>query len=197
MMDRATFLRIWKRLAEQQYPVDEWVFTGGEPTLWDYLARAVETAKQYPFGKSKVRVVTNGLRAGIELYEQADTIQITDYGAINRIDQYRLKTAGGRRVKIQAAAHWDWDCRPASELPGECGCAGLSFAGDKVWGCAMAAAAQTKAFCKIEQSLDPLGSQSAHWQDFCRSCLVNRKNRKAPKPVAQLSVWEGRGVIIG
>jgi len=193
-MTPEAFQRIWERLAEQQCEVGEWVFTGGEPILWLNLIGAVKKAKQYPFGKSKVRIVSNGLNARIEDYGEADTIQITDYGAINRIDLYRLKTAS-RRVKIQNAIHWDWNPNEkGAKGPGECGCTGLSFVGNKVWPCAMAAAAQTGTWRDIEK---PFHFPDPHHQDFCRYCLVNRKNRKAPKPVVQIGIWESKSVIIG
>jgi hypothetical protein len=43
----------------------------------------------------------------------------------------------------------------------------------------------------LVQTIDP------HYQELCRHCLVNRKNRKAPKPVLQIGIWEAGSVIVG
>ena len=192
-MPMTTCRRIFERLREEDYRADECVFTGGEPTCWPHLVDALELCRNYQ-PKSKIRVVTNGVGRTIADYGCADVIQVSDYGAINRIDQYHLKKQGRSRVRIQAAVHWYWNMTEKSDLPGNCGCTGLSFVGNKVWSCAMAAAAQTPDCTSIEDDfIGACGSpHEAQYQELCRSCLVNRKNRKAPKPVVQLSLWEGR-----
>lgn len=174
------------------FNLKEVVFTGGEPTLWPHLVDAI--ALSYKLGK--IRVVTNGLGRDIDDYGKANIIQVSDYGAINRMDYYRLKKQGKRRVKIQTSVHWDWDRSQVSDLPGKCGCVGYSFVKDQVWPCAMAAVMNTDSGIPISQ-INKMDVSNVHRQDLCRSCLVNRKNRKAPKPVVQLSIWENKSIILG
>lgn len=167
--------------------IEECVFTGGEPTLWPYLVKAVNRMKQIA---KKVRIVSNGFQCSIEDYGDADVIQVSDYGAVNRMDIYRLKKQDRKRVRIQESIHWDWDRSISSELPGICGCVGLSFVGKQSWPCAMAAAAKDEKSIGKEPPFAP-------YQDLCKTCLVNKKNRKAPKPVFQFGFWEFRSWLIG
>jgi len=198
MLSMATFRRILIRLDEQAVPIHEFVFTGGEPTCWPDLTAAIALVKSRNY-RHKVRVVTNGYGRKISDYGDADAVQVSDYGAINRIDCYRLKRQGGRRVRIQSPIHWDWDPSEKTKLPGECGCTGLSFVGDKVWPCAMAAAAGTDDYMGIDSDFGCLTGKfcKPHYQDFCRGCLVNRRNRKSPRPVLQVSLWESASWIFG
>ncbi len=195
-MSARQFQRIVERIESLDIRHREWVFTGGEPTCWPDLTWAIGLVKQYR--RTKVRVVSNGYERQISDYGGADVIQISDYGAINRMDQYRLRKQGDRRMRIQTAVHCSWDGKARSELPGSCGCNGLAFVGDKVWPCAMAAAARTADGMNIEEDFkDFMQPEAAWYQDLCASCLVNRKNRKAPKPVLQISVWEAGSAIFG
>jgi len=166
MMTAQTFQRIIERVEAQNICEDEWVFTGGEPTLWADLSWATNTVKEYR-PKAKLRVVTNGYGCHIEDYGCADVIQVSDYGAINRMDIYRLRKEGRSRVKVQTAVHWDWDVNHKSELPGSCGCTGLAFVGSEVWPCAMAAAARTPDHMDIEDDFAALTDKSCavHYQD--------------------------------
>jgi len=183
-----TFKNIRNRLVN--FKLKEVAFTGGEATCWPHLVEAIRHMRK----QAKVRVVTNGFGRTMKDYGDADIVQVSDYGAINRMDYYRLKQQGGRRVRIQSSVHWDWDRSKKTELPGSCGCVGLSFAGDRVWPCAMAAAMNTRDGVPIEEVGD-VDLRTAPFQELCRSCLVNRKNRKAPKPVIQLSVWGAKSWI--
>ena len=194
MLAETTFKEIVRRLIALDIRVRECVFTGGEPAIWPYLPKAIARMKQIA---KKVRVVTNGFRQKLSIYNNADIIQITDYGAVNRMDYYRLKKKARRRVRLQSAVHWDWDMNKESPLPGVCGCAGLSFVGGNVWPCAMAAAAQTDTGISIQDDFSRLVNESVHYQNFCKTCLVNRKNRQAPKPVVQISLWESKSWIFG
>jgi len=185
-----TFCRVRQML--NKIEPKEIVFTGGEPTMWPFLVDAIEVVYEI----ARVRVITNGFNCNIEDYGCADCIQVSDYGGINRMDIYRLKKQGGRKVKIQTPIHWTWDRSVTSKLPGVCGCVGYSFAEQKVWPCAMAAALRTDNGLEIERAIE-FRIIEAQSQNLCKSCLVNRKNRQAPKPVFQFSIWEGKSYILG
>ena len=197
MMTAQQFEKIVSAVGKANLGEREWVITGGEPILWPILKEAIERLHRLRL-QVQVRVVSNGVGRTLKDYGKADVIQITDYGAINRMDYYQLKKAGGSRVRIQNAIHWDWDLNDKTELPGRCGCTGLSFVEDKVWSCAMAAAADTEDYIGLDEELGLFERfTEPHYQDLCKSCLVNRKNRKAPKPVFQISAWQGGSVILG
>ena len=197
MMTAHQFEKIVSAVGKANLGEREWVITGGEPTVWPILREATERLHQLR-PQAQVRVVSNGFGRTLKDYGAADVIQITDYGAINRLDYYRLKKQGKSRVRIQNAVHWDWDMKAESALPGHCGCTGLSFVGEKVWCCAMAAAAETPDCIDLDEDLKLFSRfTEPHYQELCKSCLVNRKNRQAPKPVLQISLWEGRNVILG
>lgn len=192
-MSRDTWDTICARLQECGERFGECVFTGGEPTLWPLLPLAIADAKTIA---RRVRVISNGHNAQPFMYGEADVIQLSDYGAINRLDIQRLRQALGWRVRVQLPVHFPWsDNVYPDALPAECGCAGWSFVGERVYPCAAAAGRQEDPSYGLDE-FDRMCVDDPRCRKMCRSCPVNRKVRRHHRTdhrYVEIGVWEGPG----
>lgn len=179
MMTWEQYERILQRLCDQRIHLGTLHFTGGEPTLWPLLKRAIHRARERHIADT-IRVVTNAVDRRAEDYGDADIIHVSDYGAVNRMDWRRLKIQAGRRVKVQKTVHLPWPYQTVGQdnLPADCGCVNLAFLGDLVWPCGFAAARNAPGSLGVEENFyyrfvngDP------YRQELCRACLSNRKNK--------------------
>jgi hypothetical protein len=193
---RAQWHRIIMRWVQVQAKFQLVTFTGGEPTLCDYLARATEQAKSCGATK-KVRVCTNGVKHGLALadFGVADIVQFSDYGALNGYNFYRLSREDRRRVKLAHVRHVPTDITPSGNpLPADCPCISMWFCGDKVYPCSCAALKEVNG-CSIEEDFVAyLNGIDPRRQDICRTCFLNRKNRKTTELplILEFNVWESR-----
>ena len=180
-MTKEQFVRIIKRLKEQNINIERMIFTGGEPTLWPHLAWAVKYAKESGFVKN-TRIATNAVDREAEDYGDADIVSISHYGALNRYDIMRLrKQLGKKRCKIQYIVHLPWPFLKTSPkaLPANCGCVALGFVGDRVYPCGFAAGQEIGDWVNIEEPFYKIfmGGEPL-MQNLCRMCLSNRQIRK-------------------
>lgn len=194
-MTKEQFKKIIQRLNEQGIDVEWMHFTGGEPTLWPHLKWAIRYAKDNCNIKN-VRIVTNAVDRNAEDYGDADTVHISHYGALNRIDILRLKRQLGRkRCKVQYTVHlpWPFPKNSPNPLPASCGCVNLAFVGDKVYQCGLAAARETGNWVDIGESFYEIFlERNPHLQDLCKTCISNRKNKMLNMTglTAEFGIWD-------
>ena len=194
-MTREQFIRIIQRLNEQGINVGWMHFTGGEPTLWPHLRWAIRYVKDNCNVKN-IRVVTNAVDREVKDYGEADTVHISHYGALNRIDILRLrKQLGRKRCKIQYTVHlpWPYSINNPNALPANCGCVNLAFVGNKVYQCGLAAARETDDWVNVEEPFYKiLLSKNPHIQNLCKICISNRKNKMLNMTglTVELGIWD-------
>lgn len=192
MMTREQFIRIIERLNEQNINIKWMLFSGGEPTLWPHLVWGIDLAKK-SLG-CKVRVITNAIDRNAEDYGNADVVGISHYGGMNRLDIYRLrKQLGRKRVRVQSVVHIPWPKTAQNSLPSECGCAHLTFCGDKVYPCGGTGGDETKEGISVEEPFYSHFIKRNPWMsEACNKCLGNRKNVRLSMPnlTMEIGVWD-------
>lgn len=185
-----------ERLSESKVHFRVLTFTGGEPTLWPHLARAVQRVKDAGLA-DRVQVVTNAARHDIDisLYGPADIISISHYGAQNAVGRMKLLRQDRRRVRVKMEPHEDSSPRrndPAKVLPARCSCAGLSIANGKVYPCSVAAQYDVNG-CSVDSDFVAyFESFDAFGQDLCVDCFDNLHTpARHPLPlVIEVGIWE-------
>ena len=190
------WLRIVDRLREEKMVLSRSTFTGGEPTLWPFLGRAVAMAKDTGIAQS-VRVLTNAVKTGVTMadFGPVDVLDITHYGAINRYNMLRLRREGRRKVRPLYVVHLPphVPVRPASEvLPATCHCISLFFMGDKVYPCGISGQSDVGGFSIEEDFRARLLETDPHMNPTCKTCLANVKNRGplSPPLTVECGLWE-------
>ena len=183
----------WER---QDIHIHDLAITGGEPTLWPHLAWAIARAKST--GRvDRIRVVTNGVDRTANDYGDADAVQISHYGGINRYDIMRLKRELGRRAIVRSVMHFPWpfDSVPEHNTPPDCGCISLAYRGPRVYPCALQAAigAGNAGYAVTDRYYWALMNGSPYTA-LCRTCLNNRKNvpRESEGCFAEYSIIDSR-----
>ncbi len=187
-------------LRVQNVPIQWITLTGGEPTLWPHLSKAIDFAHDYGL---RVIVFSNGLRRTARDYGRADIVQVTHYGSNNGDDRLRLKRELGKRLRIFYSIQIDTPLPDGGEesLPAECACPGLALFDGRVYPCpAWALRAGPEAGFDVEErtwfyaikDIDPRTSVT------CRTCLANEKVRRPLSPPLTIEggLWEStRGVL--
>ena len=172
------------------------VFSGGEPSLWMPLVKAIDYLKDMGFGP--IRVLTHGVDRNMENYGNADLVQVSHYGAQNCVDAQRLKKQGGKRVRIQYPAHVNWPYGDEeADYPDHCGCAYPAFFRDQVYMCPHAVAIGEGDHCSVKD-WDPAENQPLK-QGICRRCNSNHKLAQRHRPCVTMSwyLWDsGYGIHI-
>lgn len=181
------------------------VFTGGEPTLWPHLRKAIWYAK-YRYHIPTVAVATNGLDRNAEDFGDADIVRVSNYGSINRTDMLRLKHQLGRRFKITSSIQIPQPLPTYSAqaaLPARCGCVHCCFVKDKVYPCGGALGFNDDIAMSVEDNFIEQFEKTLYTktfnQDVCRNCYANMKVRRhhEPGPTFELNLWNYGTWIFG
>lgn len=194
MMTKAQFERILQRLKEQNIQLKSMMFSGGEPMLWPYLSWAIKKAKESGIVE-KVKVFTNGIKANLSDFDGVDKIQITNYGAINKLDILRLKKQGiGRRLIITNVVHLDWPFKKVinNTLPAICPCVRLYFLGDKVGQCNMQSLLDKDTLLVEDDFIEIFNKRKPLEQEICKGCLGNIKvkNQYFTDITVEFGIWD-------
>lgn len=167
--------RIIERLKAQNVQLDIMYFTGGEPTLWEHLKIAINKTREYNIAK-RIGVCSNGVGRNASDYGGADFVQVTDYGAMNRLDIIRLKKQLGKKLEISAVTHYPIPQKQAkNSLPADCTCVNLHFCGDKVYSCGRAMRMNIGALSIDEDFYSSFMEQNPYISKLCTMCLANKK----------------------
>lgn len=195
MMTWEQYVRIIERLREQNVHLRCLQFTGGEPTLWPHLCRAIAYAKAVGIC-DHVRISTNAVDRRADDYAGADSLVISHYGAVNRHDMLRLQRTFPGRVRIICVDHLPWPFPEGPDpatVPADCNCVLLTFLGDRVWPCGFSAARGTGNSVSVEDNFyyqfingDP------RRQALCAQCLSNRNYRQKHLDglTVEFGVWD-------
>ena len=189
----AMFALFVDRLRQEETSIRRFVFTGGEPTLWPHLRRAVDLVHGHGW---RAEITTNGFRAAAKDYGNADVVRISNYGGQNNLDQWRLRRDLGRRCRIYHPVHIDYplpDGGPAC-LPARCSCQGLALIGQRVYACPSRAlrAPASDGVCFLEEGwLPEVGRRHSLSHSLCRICPGNQNNCEPfwPPLTLQAGLW--------
>ena len=201
MMTWEQYETILRRLREQSVHLRCLQLTGGEPTLWPHLKQAIARAKELGIC-DHVRVSTNAVDRNAGDYEGADSLCISHYGALNRHDILRLKRTFRGKTRVICVDHLPWpfpEGPDPSTLPADCNCVLLTFLGDRVWPCGMAAARGTDGSFEVKENFFyRFLSGNPKSQSLCAECLSNRNYRAKHLDglTVEMGVWDSDCVRI-
>jgi len=187
-MTWAELLSIIVRIKDQRISLDTLLITGGEPTLWPHLKECIALVRVNNIAK-RIGILTNGIKRDAFDYEGADFVQITNYGAINRLDYIRLKKQMGKRLRITCNTHYDLPSESTnSPLPARCTCANYHFVRDTVYPCGRAARVDQNGLSVEDRFQEKFLAQNPYMQDLCKSCIANTKVKKKLGLTIELNV---------
>ena len=177
MMSEDEFISVVAAL--KNTPPKKMIISGGEPTLWPLLKKAIATVKR-EIG-CQVEIYTNGLGRVGEDYGQADIVSISNYGSINKTDMLRLKKQLGKRVRIMNSCQVQLPFENVGNdtLPAICNCYNPSFVRSSVYRCPVAGLNRLGEQSSLEYDNEYLKNNEKLLfnQDVCRDCLANLNAR--------------------
>ncbi len=176
-------------------PPKKIIISGGEPTLWPYLLKAIESIKANL--NSEIEVISNGIGKDGGDYGRADLISISNYGSINKLDILRLKRQLGRRMRILGSCQVPVpiECNGGT-LPAVCNCYNPTFVRGNVYRCPVAGYNRLGAVPAGEYSEKYLkhNERLLFNDEICRNCIANFNARKVhnEEVVFEISGWNTR-----
>jgi hypothetical protein len=189
MLSQEQFRHFTDRLQDQRVHLRTLEFNGGEPTLCPWMPEEAKRIKAIGL-VDRVICITNGLWRYPDDYDGLDLVRMTDYGAINRQDNLRLRhglndTWWRRWIRPRFISSWvihrDSHVRgpavPASEgWPAVCVSPAITLGPDAlIYPCSMQCIEQTGGLPLDSPFIETLRATDPRRQVRCLNCPTNQR----------------------